>query len=61
MEAHAESPTSPNYDAADYLSGAYAEKTGVAPALRAHAAKQMRDDAEVKQQLGKVREVGSSR
>ena len=53
----AENPTTPDYDAADYLSGQYMEKTGVAPMLRAHAAKQMRDDVEVKKQLGKVREL----
>ena len=33
------------------------EKAGVAPELRSHVAKEMRDAAEVKRQLGKVREL----
>ena len=57
MEAHQENPTAPDYDAADYMSGAHAKKHGVCPALRAHAARLMKDDAEVKKQLSKVREL----
>ena len=55
MEAHAADPGRPDYDAADYLGGAYAEKGGIDPKLRAHAARVMKDDAEVRKQLGKVR------
>ena len=31
MEAHAENPYQPDYEAADYFAGARAEKMGVAP------------------------------
>ena len=44
-------------DAAAYITGEAEEKMGVAPALRSHVAKEMRDAAEVKKQLGKVREL----
>ena len=57
MEAHADNPASPDYDAAAYISGAYLEKAVVAPSLRAHVAKEMRAEAEVKTHLGKVREL----
>ena len=57
MEAHAENPTQPDYDAAAFITGEYLEKGGVAPELKAHVAKQMRDEAEVRKQLGKVREL----
>ena len=57
MEAHADDPTRPDYEAATYITGAYLEQAGVAPNLRSHVAKEMRDAAEVKKQLGKVREL----
>ena len=57
MEAHHEDPIKPDYDSAMYFTEEAHEKTGVSPALKSHVAKQMRDDAEVKKQLGKVREL----
>ena len=57
MEAQAEPPHHPDYDAAEYMTGANTQKHAVAPELRAHVARQMRDDAEVKKQLAKVREL----
>ena len=57
MEAHHEDPIKPDYDSAMYYTEEAHEKTGVSPALKAHVAKQMRGDAEVKKQLGKVWEL----
>ena len=48
---------SPDYDTAEYMIGVSDPRHGVAPELRAHVAKLMRDDAEVKKQLTKVREL----
>ena len=57
MEAHAESPHQPDYESADYFAGARTEKMGVAPRIEVVRRLQMNDDAEVKKQLTKVREL----
>ena len=54
METHAKSPTSPEYDATDYISGGYFEKDAVAPNLRTRMAKGMRAEAEVEKALVKI-------
>ena len=59
MEAHADNPTAPDYDAS-YISGAYMEKAVVA-VLRAHVAREMKAEAEVKKTLTKVRELRPER
>ena len=46
MEAHADHPYQPDYEAADYFAGTRAEKMEVAPELKTLVALQMRGDAE---------------
>ena len=57
MEAHSDNPVQPDYESADYFAGTRAEKMGVAPELKSYVARQMKDDAEVKKQLTKTREL----
>lgn len=57
MEAHSDNPVQPDYEAADYISGRHRESSGIAAELRTHVARLMRDGAEVKRQIGKVREL----
>ena len=57
VDAHAINPQKPNYDAASFFSGIGRAVDGVAPELRAHAARRARDEAEVEKQRQKVREL----
>jgi hypothetical protein len=60
MEAHSENPNQPDYESAEYFAGTRTEKMGVAPELKSYVARQMKDDAEVKKQLTKTRELRST-
>jgi hypothetical protein len=57
MEAHSRDPLHPDYDVADKFSGMTDRGLCVAPALRAHVAKEVREEAEIDKQRSKAREV----
>ena len=56
LEAHRENAAVPSYEASDYFSG-LERGVGIAPALSAHVAKVMKEEAEVEKQRSKVREL----
>ena len=56
LEAHSKDPMQPDYDAAEAFSGTVNRRVCVAPSLRAHVAKEMRDDAEIDKQRSTTRE-----
>lgn len=53
MEVDADNPVQPDYEAAEYITGRHRQASGVAPELRSHVARLMKEDAEVKKQLGR--------
>ena len=60
LEAHSRNPGSPDYDGSEYFEGLEKKKFGVAPSLREHVARRMRDDAEIEKQKTKARELRST-
>ena len=57
LEAHLRDPSAPDYDADDAFSGSVNRRVCVAPALRSHVAKELRDEAEIERQREKTKEV----
>ena len=56
LEAHSRNPGSPDYDGSEYFEGLEKKRFGVAPSLREHVARRMRDDAKIEKQKTKARE-----
>eukprot|EP00971_Amphidinium_carterae_P350196 6491429-Amphidinium_carterae.4 len=60
MEAHRENPMVPEYESADYYLDEVGQRSAVAPVLRAHVATQMKQEAEVRKNVLKTRELRTS-
>jgi len=57
LEAHTRDPAQPDYEAAEAFSGTVNRRVCVAPSLRAHVAREMRDEAEIDKQRVKAKDL----